>query len=354
MAKKLTDVAIKNARKPGKTRREIPDGGCRGLYLVVQPSGAQSWAVRYRYEGKPRKLTLDGFPSLATARRLAAAALEKLQAKDEGETPRDPAAEKLAKKRAAKEKRQTEADLFPRVVETYLKHYEEGRATRKKTKPKERTIIETARLLGMQRDPTGIWLVAAHEMPRPAQDAVWGRKRIQDITRRDVVEMLDGIVDRKAPYVANRTYAAVFPLFAWAVRREMIEVSPVVWDKAAEEKRERVLTNDELRWFWRATEGLGHPFMSLFRLLALTGQRRDEVAAMTEDELDMGKRLWTIPGKRTKNRRDHVVPLSDAALDVLRGVVRIKSDKRYIFTTNGPCWRWPGRRPRSAATLPKR
>src|SRR5262249_35968730 len=91
MAKTLTAISARNAR-PGTARREIPDGGCRGLYLVIQPSGAKSWACRFRYRGVPRKLTLGqfldnggqepgtipqiGMPlSLASARELATKAL---------------------------------------------------------------------------------------------------------------------------------------------------------------------------------------------------------------------------------------------------------------------------------------
>lgn len=309
MAARLTDISVRNA-KPGRKRQEIPDGGCKGLYLVVHPSGRKSWAVRYRHEGRPRKLTLDGFPSLATARKLAMAAMENPE--------RDPAAEKRAKKIAEKEKAQSRRDLFPEVVAIYLKHYAEGRATRKKAKPKPRTVAETKRLLDKLTAPE-----------------VWGAKRIQEIKKRDVIELLDGIVDRGAPYVANRTYAAISPLFAWAVRRDMIDVSPVVWNKAAEEARERHLTADEIRLFWRATEALGHPFRAIFRLLLLTGQRKSEVAEMTEGELDLDKRLWTIPAERTKNRREHIVPLSGPVIDILRSVPRIKNESGLVFTTNG-------------------
>lgn len=309
MAARLTDISIKNA-KPGPTRQEIPDGGCKGLYLVVQPSGKKSWAVRYRHEGKPRKLTLDGFPPLATARKLAMAAIEN--------PDQDPAAEKQAKKAAEKDEAQSRRDLFPEIVETYLKHYAEGRATRKNAKPKPRTIAETKRLLDQLTAPE-----------------VWGGKRIQDIRKRDIIELLDGIVDRGAPYVANRTFAAISPLFAWAARRDIIDVSPVIWNKAAEEARERHLSADEVKLFWQATEALGHPFKAIFRLLLLTGQRRSEVSEMTEAELDLDKRLWTMGGDRTKNRREHIVPLSDPVLAILEAAPRIRNDRRLIFTTNG-------------------
>lgn len=307
MAARLTDISIKNA-KPGAARREIPDGGCKGLYLVVQPSGKKSWAVRYRHDGRPRKLTLDGFPPLATARKLATEAIENPE--------RDPAAEKKDTKAAAKV--DAEKHTFPKVVETYLRHYAEGRATRKKAKPKPRTVAETKRTLD-----------------RLADDSVWGKKLMREITKNDVIELLDGIVDRGAPIMANRTYMAILPLFAWAVRRDIIPASPVIWDKLAEQSRERALSADEVRLFWRATETLSHPFKPIFRLLLLTGQRRAEVADMTGAELDMENSLWTIPGERTKNRREHDVPLSDAAKAILKAVPSVKSERGLVFTTNG-------------------
>jgi hypothetical protein len=99
MAKKLTPITVENA-KPRAGRYEIPDAACRGLHLVVQPSGAKSWAVRYRHEGKPAKLTLQPGPgepplTLAAARKLAAAAMYQV------EQGLDPAAEKKSESRPA-------------------------------------------------------------------------------------------------------------------------------------------------------------------------------------------------------------------------------------------------------------
>lgn len=82
---RLTTKFIENL-KPAQARREIPDAGCRGLYLVVQPTGRKAWAVRYRFEGWPRKLTLDGGLTLAAARKAASDALHELA------QGRDPAA----------------------------------------------------------------------------------------------------------------------------------------------------------------------------------------------------------------------------------------------------------------------
>ncbi|MGB9410659.1 MAG: Arm DNA-binding domain-containing protein, partial [Pseudolabrys sp.] len=98
MAKGFTDLKIKNL-KAGAVRREIPDPGVSGLYLVVQPSGKKSFAVRYRYGGKPRKLTLKAGVSLAAARKLAGDALYELE---QGRDPAQTKQETRAKIKAAR------------------------------------------------------------------------------------------------------------------------------------------------------------------------------------------------------------------------------------------------------------
>ncbi len=95
MAKPLTVKAIEHLR-PGASRREVPDGLLAGLYLIVQPTGVKAWALRYRHNQHPRKLTLGPYPGidLAAARELARAAI---LAVSEG---RDPALEKKIARRA--------------------------------------------------------------------------------------------------------------------------------------------------------------------------------------------------------------------------------------------------------------
>jgi integrase len=104
--------------------------------------------------------------------------------------------------------------------------------------------------------------------------------------------------------------------------------------RKAPKARERKLTDDELRVFWKACDQLGQPFGPLFQLLLLTGQRRDEVARMTRDELSKDSETWSLPGSRTKNRREHAVPMSPAARELIRGMRRIAACE-YIFSTNG-------------------
>jgi integrase len=302
MAKKLTARKVEQARPNPSRRREIPDGGKPGLYLIVQPSGRKSWAVRYRVNGQPRKLTLDGFPGLATARRMAQEALD---AVSEG---KDPAAEK----QASKSQYGLGSNLFSAVAAEFVERH-----AKRNTRP-------------ISAHQTELFL-AKEVLPK------WGNKRIQDITKRHVLDLLDSIVDRGGGLSANRVLAAVRKLFNWAVLRGIITASPVAGIKAplAERSRDRVLSDDEIRWLWLACDKAGYPFGSMAKLLLLTGQRRNEVSGMTWGELDLDKAVWIIPAGRSKNDEKHEVPLSDAALLVIAFLPLVKSDKGFLFTTTG-------------------
>ena len=288
------------AMKPRPVRQEIPDSFLPGLYLIQQPSGAKGWAVRYRHQGVPRKLTLGSYPALGLkdARELGAKAL---RAVAEG---RDPGREKILA-RAAK------ADSVDRIVEEFLERH-----VRRSNRP--RTAQGTERLLRQ------------HVLPR------WRGRMVHEITRRDVLKILDHVVDGGAPIAANRTFAAVRKFFNWCVARDILAASPCAGVKppTSERARDRVLSDDELRLVWTAADKLGGTFGPLVKLLALTGQRRDEVARMRWDELDLDTRLWTLPRARTKNNQPHEVPLSKAALTVLQNVPRIAGSP-FVLTANG-------------------
>jgi integrase len=288
------------AMKPRPVRQEIPDSFLPGLYLIQQPSGAKGWAVRYRHKGVPRKLTLGSYPALGLkdARELGAKAL---RAVAEG---RDPGREKILA-------RADKADSVDRIVEDFLERH-----VRRSNRP--RTAQETERLLRQ------------HVLPR------WRGRMVHEITRRDVLDILDRVVDGGAPIAANRVFAAIRKFFNWCAARDIIAASPCAGVKppTAERARDRVLSDEELRLVWRAADKLGGTFSPLVKMLALTGQRRDEVARMRWEELDLDARLWTLPPARTKNNQPHEVPLSKAALVVLQNVPRIASSP-FVLTTNG-------------------
>jgi integrase len=313
MTKSLTVKRIETIRS-SSSRREIPDGLLVGLYLMVQPSGAKSFAVRYRYAGQPRKLTLGAWPALGleAARSLGAKALRAAQ---EG---RDPAREKQEAKGAAKrqivEEIRGRRDLFENIAREFVQRH-----AMKKTRAT--TWRETARILGLRpspSDPSVLVDVGGDVM------SAWRGRRIQDITRRDVNALLDTIHDR-APIMANRTLAAVRTLFNWTIARDILLTSPCasIACPAEETSRDRILCDDELRLVWNAAASVGGAYGSLVQLLALTGQRLGEVAGMRWSELDLEAKLWALSSSRTKNRRQHEVPLADSVVAILRGMPRI-------------------------------
>jgi integrase len=300
MRRGLTARAIE-AIQPPATRREIADSYLPGLYLIVQPTtGAKSWAVRYRHNGTTRKLTLGSYPAidLKAARELGSKALRVVA---EG---RDPGEEKAQ----ARTKR---PDSVDRIVEQFLERH-----CRRINRPK--TAYETERLL------------RRHVLPR------WHGRNIDSITRRDVLDVLDRVVDSGASIEANRALSAVRKLFNWALSRDIVASSPCVGVKppSAEHSRDRVLSDDELRLVWKAADKLGFPFGSVVQLLALTGQRRDEVGQMRWSEVDFNKRLWTLPRERMKANLPHEVALSAPAIDILKSTPRLAGSD-LVFSTNG-------------------
>ena len=142
----------------------------------------------------------------------------------------------------------------------------------------------------------------------------WGRRPIAEITRRDVLDLLDRIVARGAPVTAIRVHAILTTLFRWAVDRGIVAVSPMAGlpAPAGKKPRDRVLSDQELAEVWRTAEAIGWPFGPCVQLLILTAQRRDEVARMRWREVDLDRAVWVLPSERAKNGREHEVALAPA------------------------------------------
>ena len=300
--RKLTDLFVERAKPPTRGRIEYFDASFPGLALRITVSGGKSWCAFYRFHGRLRRFTLGAYPAIkpAQARREAQAALERVR---QGV---DPAEEK----RARRDRRFPEADTFGAVARDYLERHH-------KQNNRESTFLEVKR--NFERDV----------LPR------WGKRPIASISRRDIIDLIDGITARGAPVLANRTLARLRALFNWAIEKDRLAVSPAAGMKlpSVEQTRDRVLTDDEVRWHWQGCDEIGWPFGPLAKLLLLTGQRRDEVADAEWAEIDFTKRLWSIPAHRAKSARAHEVHLSDAALDVLRNLPRV--GERFVLSTNG-------------------
>jgi integrase len=157
-----------------------------------------------------------------------------------------------------------------------------------------------------------------------------------DLRRDTIVRVLDALTADGKAAMAARTAAYGRACYAWAIRRGSLTVNPfVALPLATVEKRERVLTDRELRSVWRATSG-GGAFNAIVRALILTGQRREEVAGMTWAELDDDLSSWTIPASRAKNGVAHVVPLSVPVQALMRGVARQEGSDLVFPGLRGP------------------
>jgi integrase len=300
MARRLTALSVESTRPRG-TRFEVPDGGCRGLYLVVQPSGRKSWAVRYRFDRTPKKLTLTGALTLAAARKAASEALHELT------LGRDPAALKSAAKSAAD---RAAADLAADTVEKLAADY----------------LAKYARV----RTRRNSWRQAEHIL-NDIVVAAWRGRTVHEIRRRDVIDLIEDVASGR-PILANRTLAALSKFFNWLASRDVIVASPCagVARPSREHQRDRILTDGEIKSLWEACTTVGGVAGACIKMLLLTGQRRSEVAGMRRSEINGD--VWTLPPTRTKNNRRHDVPLSRQALALIDSLPVLGDP---VFTIDG-------------------
>jgi integrase len=295
----LTPVSIKKL-KAGPTRREVHDG--RGLYLVIQPSGAKSFAFRYKHGGRTAKLTFGPVEiGLAAARKLAASAMVDLaEGKDPGEAKRRARRAEHAEETAA-------ANTLKAVCENYVKR--EG--------AKMRT--------GERR---------AHDLARLVYPTL-GNRPVDDIKRSDVVRLLDKIEDENGVVMSDSVLALLGRIFTWHAARTDDFRTPIIrgMRRAKPKARDRVLTDDELRKIWKAAGDAAYPFGSLVQLLLLTGARKSEVAGMRWDEIDDAGD-WALPAARHKLKTDLTRPLSKAARELIAGLPRIDGCA-FLFSGDG-------------------
>jgi integrase len=303
----LTDVQIRKLPTP-ETRREVPDGKIAGLYLVVQPSGAKSWALRYRVAGAPKKFTIGPYPqiSLGEARRRAQEAIGEIAG------GKNPAADKRAVREAQKAASST-ADRIEAVASAFIDKY-------------------------VKRNVGQSWAREAERLLAKEIIPALGTKRLGEVRKSDVHDLLDEIVDRGAPIVANRTLAVFRRLCNWAVERGIVDASPCdkIKAPATEESRDRVLSDDEIRLAWVAFDAQGWPFGPIAKLLLLTGARRGEIASARCSEVDLEAKTLTIAKERSKNGVAHEIPLSESAVAILAALSRIGDKKDgFLFSTTG-------------------
>jgi integrase len=309
---KLTKPLI-DGLSPGEQDQIYWDSEQPRLHLKVTPAGKKVFFLYYRVLGAAKqqrryKIGDYGAITLHQARERAKSLLGMIA------DGKDPAADrKQARRRFNSE---LVADL---VAEFFSKHVAQNRSA-----------AETERIFN-----TDI-------VPR------LGNRSIHSLKKHDVIAVLEAIADRDAPIMANRTLAALRKFLNWCVARGIIDKSPADGAEAPgkETKRDRVLTDDELRRVLVAARQIGFPYGLIVELLTITGQRREEVAGMSWSELDLAARTWTIPAARSKNNKPHIIHLSDVAMAVFDRVPRIETQSAdgphdpadaepLVFSTNG-------------------
>jgi len=347
-AKVLTDAAVARL-KPGSKRREIPDARAAGLYLVIHPSGARSWALRFRRpDGRNAKLTLGahcysgqelrGTPVLGQPLTLAAARLLAADIHRQRKMDIDVVGEHAAAKRRRRvEREQADASTFGVLARQFVEEH---------ARPKVRRWREVAYILGL-RYP----LDDGDGEPTEARDGLaerWADKPVTAIDAHLVYMTIDEARRRGVPGIKPRTKGlsdargrktarVLSKFFAWLLQHRRIATNPCigVYCPPPSASRERTLSADEVRWFWKGCDAVGAPFGPMCKLLLLCGVRREEARAMSRAEISADGMLWSIPSARTKNRKPHSVPLSPTVREIIGAMPRIEGEAGFVFTIDG-------------------
>lgn len=297
-AMQFTEKQIQ-ALKPKAQRYDIREKSGDGFAIRVSEAGEKSWIFFYTFEGKKRRMTFGRYPemTLAQARNEHRKALTTLvNGKDPGRTKQT---EKLAARVAV-----TVEDL----IEEYLEKW---------AKPRKRSWQEDQRILYKDVKPN------------------WGKRKAKDITRRDLILLLDKIKERGAPIAANRTLSCVRRMFNFAIERDIIPTSPCTSIKAPakENRKDRFLSLEEIKDFWHSLENaaMSEGTKLALKLQLVTAQRKGEIVNAEWNEIDLTSGWWTIPAEKAKNGQPHQVPLSKVAIQLLNEIKICSNGSRWLF-----------------------
>ncbi len=294
--KALTDRVVADAKPPKSGRVELWDAELPGFGVRISSAGRRSWQVMYRVDGRKRRLTLGTFPALPLklARDAARAALNEVARGN------DPAAQRASVRGGEL--------TFERFAEAYVERY---------AKRSKRTWKVDSRMIESDLLPA------------------WGRRAADDISRRDVIEMIEGICARGHAYAANRRLSLLRVMFAWGVEVDMVRATPVVGVAAPghEARRQRVLEDGEIAALWGAWQNMAWPFGVLFKLMLLTAQRRSQVASLRLADIGFANQIWTVPHESGTPGGGHEIPLSTHTLEIATSMPRAAS--AYAFPARG-------------------
>jgi integrase len=305
---KLTQTIVETTKPPASGRTTLWDETLPRFAFRITCTGHRSYLIQYRNkQGFERGVTLSAALPVSEARKQARVIL--------GEVAKgnDPSAEKRKAQEGARNSLKTIAELYFKLAGSKL------RSLREREGVFRRFIF-----------------------PK------FGQRAIESIRRNEIVRMLDEVETNVGPHAAEHALVAVRALFNWHAKRDENFSTPLVFGmsrltKEQKQGRDRTLSDDEVRLVWRAAEETSviegrsrraDAYGYLIRFLLLTATRRNEASDMTRKELSEDGTLWTVPGERYKGKRDHEVPLSRLAQEVLKSVPVI-GERGHVFTHNG-------------------
>ena len=283
--------ALSSARRPAEGHSEESIAGHRGLVLRVYASGERVLYFRYRLGRRLSRIRLGTFPVEIT---LEDAMAKRCALKGQLRSGVDPAANVQRVKRE-----RTSAPTISEFAETYIERY---------AKVEKRSWKADELMLAKDVIPS------------------WGRLKVFEIARPDVVALVDAVSDRGAQRQAGKLLTCVHRMFAYAIERGVITINPASGVKAPASKisRDRVLADDELRDLWNGIDqcSLRPALRDAFRLQLLTGLRIGEILGIEWNEINESDKTLLVTIARSKNKSEHLVPLSEPAWAIVERQVR--------------------------------
>ncbi len=308
--KGLTDARIRNCKPPASGQTELRDRVVVGLICRVSYGGARTFGLTTRLRGRQRRYLIGNYPamSLAEARKMALAYKVDVLA---GIDPKPRRGE-------------DDSNTFGSVAKAY--------------------IHENTR--DLRSGPRMVAIINNDLLP------LWRDRQIDSIERDEIKALVYAKRDKPAPAAARRLAVLIGSIFNYAVNEQKLVSTPARGIKlGTPPQMTRVLLPrgwcppmpaPEITAYWKGTAALDPVYRAVFRLLLLTAQRRSEVAEMVWAELDLDNKLWTLPAARSKNKREHTIPLSEPALAIL-GEVKNVGPWVFAYTGKGPVRSFAGR-----------
>jgi integrase len=297
----LTDRFVAGAKPAGKDRQTyFFDSKTPGLALRVSDTGHRGWTFQFTPPGEAERVrtTLGSYPAmpLAAARTKAEQARHGLQ---DGIDPRT----------SLKQNGGAAAMTLAQLVTRYVTDPDKAQL---------RSIKEINRRLAVNALP------------------LIGHIRLDQLTRRDVKDVTDKIMRRKARTQAWHTHKDLHAVLAWGVHNDFLQLNPIagVGAPGGFTAGERNLSDDEIRALWAVLPtalAKSKTCQRIIQLALICGQRLGEISGIARAELDLKNRLWTIPGARTKNKHAHTVPLSDMAVQVIEAALADAGKSTFVF-----------------------